>query len=132
MCIYIYIYILECSRAHPRTEKQGGAGVKWQRLLAGPIPQYYHKNYHKCYQKRYHNLLTTSIATRRRRRVGVYFGIARITQRSCLASGDPETLRTEAEDKGLDSNGDAETLHAEAKDNLLDTIEEWALSKSGL
>ena len=47
-----------------------------------------------------------------------------------LASGDRETLRTEAEDKELDSNGDAETLHAEAKNNLLDTIEEWALSKS--
>ena len=39
-------------------------------------------------------------------------------------------MRTEAEDKGLDSNGDAETLHVEAKDNLLDTIEERALSQS--
>ena len=33
-------------------------------------------------------------------------------------------LRTEAEDKGLDSKCDAETLHAEAKDTLLGTIEE--------
>ena len=40
-------------------------------------------------------------------------------------------LRTEAEDKGLDSNGDAETLHAEAKDNLLDTIEKWTLQYCG-
>ena len=31
MCVYIYIYILEFACAHPRTEKKGGSGVRWQR-----------------------------------------------------------------------------------------------------
>ena len=112
--MHIYIYILECSRAHPRTEKQGGAGVRWHRSQVGPIPQYYHKNYHKYY----HNLLKTSTATRRRRRrrkVGFDREMATIAQWRYLSSGDSETLRTEAEDKGLDSNGDVETLHAERR-----------------
>ena len=80
----------------------------------GPIPQYYHKNYHKYY----HNLLKTSTATRRRRRrrkVGFDREMATLAQWRYLSSGDSETLRTEAEDKGLDSNGDVETLHAERR-----------------
>ena len=93
----------------------------------GPIPQYYHKNYHKYY----HNLLKTSTATLRRRirKVGFDREMATIAQWRYLSSGDSETLRTEAEDKGLDSNGDVETLHAKLQDSGNGrTIEEWKLS----
>ena len=31
MYVYIYMYILEFACAHPRTEKKGGTGVRWQR-----------------------------------------------------------------------------------------------------
>ena len=62
------VCILERSRAHPRTEKQGGTGARWQRWQVDTIPQYYHKNYHTYYHKHYHKCLTSSIAARRRRR----------------------------------------------------------------
>ena len=59
---------------------------------------------------------------RRMRRVSFDCGIATLAQCRQLVSGDSETLRSESEDKGLESNGDARTLNAEAKRNLLDTM----------
>ena len=76
MCIYIYTRVCLCA---PRTEKKGGTGVRWQRWQVDTIPQYYHKNYHKYYHKHYYNLLTTSIATRRRRRRSAGFDRGKVT-----------------------------------------------------
>ena len=90
---------------------RGGHDRKVATVVSGHLPHstittYYHKHYHKHDHKDYHNFDRNSQKKNSR-------------LRSWESNDGPvplpsETLRTEAEDKGLDSNDDAKTLHAES------------------